>query len=282
MSKVERILELVKEIEPFPKVARRVMEMLADPDVEARELAEVIQYDQAITANVLKICNAPYFGLTRKVSSLQEALVMLGQDALRDIIMAGSSARFYKGGDVGAGYDLEQGELWKHSVAVGILAKQLVGKIKGVEPATAFTAGLLHDIGKRFLSTFVSEEFEQIMEKVAREKCSFVEAEKEILGVTHAELGWVILKRWEFPEDILVAVRKHHDQDALEGEPLTALIALSNTLVISMGIGVGADGLATKMRGAGLQRFGITPLHLDMCMVNLLDELERAEELLQL
>lgn len=281
MSRVEEILNLVKFVQPFPKVARRVMELLEDPDVDVKTLAEVIQYDQVITANVLKICNAPYFGLARKVSSLDDALVVIGHDTLRDIIITSSSARFYKG-DVGAGYELEQGELWKHSVAVGILAKHLVGKIKEVEAGTAFTAGLLHDIGKRFLSSFVADDFEKIMDKVARERCSFVEAEKELLGITHAELGGIILKRWEFPEEIQQAVLHHHDPKALEMAPLVALVALSNTLVISMGIGVGADGLATKMQGEALRRFGITQPHLDMCMANLLQELEAAEDLLHL
>lgn len=281
MSRVEEILNLVKHVQPFPKVARRVMELLADPDTDARTLAEVIQYDQVITANVLKICNAPYFGLSRKVSSLQEALVVIGDETLKDIIITSSSARFYKG-EVGAGYELEQGELWRHSVAVGILAKNLVGKIKEVDNGSAFTAGLLHDIGKRFLSSFVSDDFQRIMDKVTQEQCSWVEAEKEIIGITHAELGGIILKRWEFPEDIQRAVMSHHDPDALGKEPLTALVALANALVISMGIGVGADGLATKMQGEGLRRFGITQPHLDMCMANLIHELEQAEELLKL
>lgn len=281
MSRVEEILNLVKFVQPFPKVARRVMELLADPETDAKALAEVIQYDQVITANVLKICNAPYFGLSRKVSSLADALVVIGNDALKDIIITSSSARFYKG-DVGAGYELEQGELWKHSVAAGILAKHLVGKIKEVDAGTAFTAGLLHDIGKRFLSSFVADDFERIMAKVANEGCSFVEAEKELLGITHAELGGKILERWEFPVEIQQAVLHHHDPEALEMAPLIALIALANTLVISMGIGVGADGLATKMRGEGLRRFGITQPHLDMCMANLLQELEQAEELLHI
>ncbi|HET98501.1 MAG TPA: HDOD domain-containing protein [Desulfurivibrio alkaliphilus] len=281
MSRVEEILGLVKHVQPFPKVAQRVMGLLADPETDVRLLAEVIQYDEVITANVLKICNAPYFGLSRKVSSLREALVVIGDKNLKDIIITSSSARFYKGA-VGSGYELEQGELWRHSVAVAIMVKQLVGKVQGVDSGAAFTAGLLHDIGKRFLSSFVSDDFERIMARVSEGERSFVEVEQEILGVSHANLGGIILKHWEFPEDIQQAVMLHHDPEVLSKEPLAALVALSNALVISMGIGVGADGLATKLQGEGLRRFGITRSHLDMCMANLLHELEEAEELLQL
>lgn len=281
MSRVDEVLKLVKDIQPFPKVAQRVMGLLADPDTDVRALAEVIQYDEVITANVLKICNAPYFGLARKISSLREALVVIGDENLKDIIITSSSAGFYKGA-VGAGYQLEQGDLWRHSVAVAIMTKLLVGKVPEVDRAAAFTAGLLHDIGKRFLSSFVSDDFERIMAKVGEGESSFVEAEKEVLGITHAELGGIVLKRWEFPEEIQLAVMRHHDPDVLSKEPLSALVALGNALVISMGIGVGADGLATRLQGEGLRRFGITRGHLDMCMVNLLQELEEAEELLQL
>lgn len=278
MSRLDEILSLVKHVPPFPKVAQRVSEMLNDSEVSATALAEVIQYDQVITANVLKICNAAYFGLPRKVSSLDEALVIVGNDTLKDIIITSSSARFYKGA-AGDGYKLDQGELWKHSIAVGIMAKELVKYVKDVEPGSAYTAGLLHDIGKRFLSSFVADDFKKIMMKVVQDDCSFVEAEKELVGASHAELGGMIMSQWGFPKEIELAVLQHHDPDALEKDPLTAVVALANTLVISMGIGVGADGLSVKMQGSGLKRFGITPMHLELCMANLLTELDRAQEL---
>ena len=281
MSRVEEILKLVNRVPPFPQVARRVMELLENPAVTARQLAEVIQYDQAITANVLKICNASYFGLPRKVASLDEALVLIGHDTLKDVIVAGSSAQFYKG-EAGAGYRLEQGELWKHSVATAIMAKLLVRHVKEVESGVAFTTGLLHDIGKRFLSSFVAEDFKTIMRRVTQDNLSFEAAEKETLGVTHAELGGLILKRWEFPFEMIMAVKQHHNPDALQQDPLTALVALSNTLVVSMGIGIGADGLAVRLQGAGLKRFGISQPDLDLLMADLLEEMDRAEELLHL
>ncbi|MHB1378777.1 MAG: HDOD domain-containing protein [Desulfurivibrionaceae bacterium] len=278
MSRLDEILSLVKHVPPFPKVSQRVSEMLNDSEVSAAALAEVIQYDQVITANVLKICNAAYFGLSRKVASLDEALVIVGNDTLKDIIVTSSSARFYKGA-AGEGYKLDQGELWKHSIAVGIMSKELVNYVKDVEPGSAYTAGLLHDIGKRFLSSFVADDFKKIMMKVVQDNCSFVEAEKELLGASHAELGGMIMSQWDFPKEIELAVLQHHDPDALEKDPLTAIVALANALVISMGIGVGADGLSVRMQGGGLKRFGITPMHLELCMANLLTELDRAQEL---
>ncbi|MDH3393991.1 MAG: HDOD domain-containing protein, partial [Desulfobulbaceae bacterium] len=216
-----------------------------------------------------------------KVSSLDEALVLIGHDVLKDIIIASSSAQFYEGA-VGEGYQLEQGELWKHSVATAIMAKLLAVHIKGVDGGSAFTVGLLHDIGKRFLSVFVADEFKKIMDRVVHDNVPFERAEKEILGATHAEIGALILQKWEFPPEMIMAVKQHHNPEALQQDPLTALIALSNALVVSLGIGVGADGLATRLQGDGIKRFGISQTDLDLHMAELVEELDRAQELLHL
>lgn len=281
MKRVDEILALIRHIPPFPKVAERVMELLKNSDVTARQLAEVIQFDQAITANVLKMCNAAYFGIPRKVNSLDEALVVIGHNTLKDIIMTSCCARFFQG-KVGAGYGLEQGDMWRHSIATAIMSKLLATYIKNVDEGSAFTAALLHDIGKRFLSTFVADDFNVILQRVNLRNCSFVEAEKEVLGIDHASLGALILESWEFDQSLVTAVRQHHNPRALEMEPLTALVALSNGLVISLGIGVGDDGLASELRGEGLKRFDISMDRMQLCMADLLSELERAYELLDI
>jgi len=118
--------------------------------------------------------------------------MVMGHGTLRDIVMASSSARFFKT-DI-KGYDLGQGELWLHAVATAIMAKQLVDYIPSVDAGLAFTTALLHDIGKICLHTFVKDDFRAIMLKVIKEQSSFVAAEMEILGTNHAELGAKILE----------------------------------------------------------------------------------------
>lgn len=281
MSRLEEVLVLIEHIPPFPKVAQKVMDLLQDPNSTATQLAEVIQFDAAITANVLKICNAAYFGLPRKVSSLDEGLVVIGQDVLKDIIITSSSAKFFKG-KVGAGYDLGDGELWKHSVACGIMAKLLVSTADGLDASSVFTAALLHDIGKRFLSTFIADDYQKIIQLVQHEQYTFEAAEHEIVGIDHAKLGGIIFKKWGFPEDMKDAVENHHMPDALERDDLTALVSLANAIVLSMGIGVGVNGLATAIDGAGLKRFGLTMDKIQLYMVDLLGEMDKAQEILNL
>lgn len=281
MSRIDEILVIADHVPPFPKVAQQVMKMLEDENTKASTLAEVIQYDGTITANILKTCNAAYYGLSRKVTSLEDAVVVLGQGMLKDIIVTSSSVGFFKG-KAGDGYMLEEGDLWKHAVAVAIMAKSLSPHFKGVEKGAAFTTGLLHDIGKRFINSFVGSEFKKIMDQAHGEKSSFFEAEKKALGISHAELGGLILEKWQFDQEMVTAVKRHHDHFALKEGGLVALVALSNTLVISMGIGVGADGLAAPMDGSFLQQYGISNEVLEKAMSELWFELEKAEEMVNL
>ena len=282
MSRIEEIIRAARDIPPFPKIANQVLRKLEDPAVNATDLATLIKYDSAITANVLKTCNAAYFGLTRKVSSLEDALLIVGHDTLKDIMVTSCSAQFYKG-TAGEGYQLADGELWRHSVATAIMARQLAAKhIPGLDPGMAFTVGLLHDIGKSFISRFVAEEFDRILDLAHGTAGTFIAAEQQVLGLNHAELGGMILQNWEFPSEMVEAVRSHHNEDALNRGPLAAAIALCNTLVISAGIGVGADGLCGRVQGEGLGRYGITPLDLDRLMAAVIFEMEKAEEMLNL
>jgi len=281
MSKIDEIIAIADRLPPFPKVAQQVMKMIDREHVTASDLAEVIQYDATITANLLKLCNAAYFGLSRKVTSVDDALVVLGHSVLKDIIIASSSARFFQG-RAGGGYMLEEGDLWKHAVAVAIMAKHLVSHFPEVDSGAAFTAGLLHDIGKRFMSSFVADDFKKIMAIGHSGEASFPEAERRVLGIDHSELGARILERWEFDEVMVEAVRRHHEESALEDGGLVSLVALSNVLVISMGIGVGADGLSFTLQGDALERFGIGPLALEGAMAAVFTELDKAEEIIRL
>ncbi|MFP3982606.1 MAG: HDOD domain-containing protein [Desulfurivibrionaceae bacterium] len=281
MSRVEEILADVDQIPPFPRVARRVVELFEDPDVSADHLARVIQYDQAITANIMKMCNAAYFGSSRKIFSIREAVVILGHNTLKDLIMAGASVGYYEGA-AGKGYKLEEGELWNHSVAAGLMAKLLSRYADGIDQGSAFTTGLLHDIGKRFMSAFVSEGFERIVEIVERKNCSFVRAEQEVIGINHAELGAIILEKWEFPVSQIEAVRNHHNPSAQTGAPLTALIALSDNLVISTGSGVGLNAPEAEKQPEYLKELGISQEEIRISMSDLILEMDKARELVDI
>jgi putative nucleotidyltransferase with HDIG domain len=208
MNLVEAILQSVTQLPPFPAVIQRVMELVEDPKTSAHDVVDVIQYDQAITANVLMVCNSAYFGLRKPVYSLTDALVRIGFNNLVEIILTrGTAFLFYQSCQ---GYQLQRGELWRHSVACAILSQILAERLKQKKSAVQFTTTLLHDVGKIILSGFVKDHFEEIHRLVQEKNLSFLEAERETLGIDHAELGGRIAEGWKFPRNIITGIRHHH------------------------------------------------------------------------
>lgn len=281
MIDIDAIVKSIKKLPPFPNVATRALEILDDPDASVDRLISIIQYDQAITANVLKLCNSAYYGLRRKVHSLREGLVLLGNAELKNIILASTVVKFFH--KENRGYDLAKGELWKHAVATGIISRIVSNRVTQSEPPSLFTAALLHDIGKVVLSRFVDRYFEQIIALVNEGRHSFLEGESEMLGIDHAEVGAKIAESWNFPEDIVQAIRLHHrPEEASDDDPLTPIIYLANIITLSMGIGVGRDGLSYRGKEEVMKRYGLKAKDLQGIVIDFYDEYNKVQDILKL
>ncbi len=276
MSLMEEIIVAVDDMPPFPQVVQRAMQALADPEYEVVGLVDILKVDQAITANILKLCNSAYFGLPRKVSSLKEAVVYLGAKQLRQLLLSGAASKIFEKPNVG--YTVFADELWRHALATAVMA-QVLRKFKRlkIDENTLFTAALLHDVGKVVLSNFVAEKYLAIEKMVEGGESSFQEAEREVLGFDHAEIGGKIAQKWEFPESIITAIAFHHEpaRAAKEFRILTELVALSNNLAVMVGYGTGVDGLACRGHGLLLEKLKIGDR--DMEELVLLFQLEMAK-----
>jgi len=161
------------------------------------------------------------------------------------------------------GYDLPAGELWRHSIAVSVSAEGLAKEINLPQAEEAFTAGLVHDLGKQVLGMLVKEKTSKI-EEVLSKGVSFVEAERKVLGTDHAEIGALILKKWNFPEEMIRVVRWHHEPDRSEvKEELVDIVHIANILCLMIGIGVGREGIRYNLSTEALKRLGIKTAHLE-------------------
>ncbi len=276
MSLMEEIIVAVDDMPPFPQVVQRAMQALADPEYEVVGLVDILKVDQAITANILKLCNSAYFGLPRKVSSLKEAVVYLGANQLRQLLLSGAASKIFE--NPNAGYAVFADELWRHALATAVMA-QVLRKFRRLkmDENTLFTAALLHDVGKVVLSNFVAEKYLTIEKMVENGESSFQEAEREVLGFDHAEIGGKIAEKWEFPESIITAIAFHHEpvRAAKEFRVLSELVALSNNLAVMVGYGTGVDGLACRGHGLLLEKLKIGDR--DMEELVLLFQLEMAK-----
>ena len=278
---VQEILAEVHRLPAVPGVVHQVLALVSDPDFSYEELMETVRLDPGITAGVLRVCNSPYYGLRQKVNSLKHALALLGPAKVVDIVLSNEVVGFYK--ETQEGYNLARGELWQHSMATALLAQKLGWKTGYRQASMLFTAALLHDVGKLILSEYVGEDFDQIEEVMSRNKISFVEAERKVLGLDHALLGGAVAKAWNFPEPIVKAIALHHDPGrARTDADLVRLVALANLLVVSMGVGVGAEGLSAPVDPGLLKSVGLKSKDLQDMTLEIKSILDQAEELLDL
>lgn len=281
MNLVDTILQSTIQLPAFPAVIQKVLQLIEDPQSSARELVDVIQYDQAITANILKVCNSAYFGARRPIHTLREALVRIGFNELLEIILSRSSLQFIS--KACPGYGLEQGDLWRHSVSCALLSQILAKRIQEEASPILFTAGLLHDIGKVILSDYVQEHFQDIKRNILEEGHSFCEAEKAVLGINHAELGGIICERWQFPKIIVSVIRYHHTPSAASADQkIVQRIYLCDLVALMTGIGGGADGLYYHADIEIMKNFQLDERDIEQFIVQLDKELQDVEAMLNI
>ncbi len=275
MSNVEKILGKIDYIHPFPLTVSRALQMLRDPEVKPETVAEAVKFDQALTTNVLRYCNSSYFGLRRTISNLKEAIIYIGLSELKKIIMRSGTRQYFEKRK--PGYEQNTGELWTHVLASSILAEKIKVLIVDSNTDNVFIAALLHDIGKLVLSEFVEDFSGKIFNLIDEKGLSFLEAEKSVLGIGHAELGAMILEKWEFPEDIITAVKKHHTPFEEEDSALDNIVRLSDNLAMTMGYGTSVDGLAYHGFSDIIKKYDIKQDTLEKIMSGSLEDITKIE-----
>lgn len=242
MSLRDEILSKISSIPAMPTVIVKIRKLLSNPDVNFKELAQTIKYDPGLTTNILRLANSAYFGFSRSVNSIQHAIVRLGMKRTYELAVAAAIAPMTQ--KAVKGYDLLPGKLWEHSVAVAIGAEQLASVLNLKAPDYTFTTGLLHDIGKIVLGTFVEVDAAPIMTLAFQKGVSFDQAEKQVLGINHAEVGAILLEKWNLPECIVDVDRWHHQPDMFQGDTLVLdLVHVADVLSMMGGLGIGKDGL---------------------------------------
>lgn len=279
-EKINRILREVKAFPGMPTTAAKLMPLLRDPDASTSRIEEIVKYDPGLTANLLKLCNSAYFGLPSRVSSVKQAIMLLGWKRLLQLVMTMCMSALMK--KPIAGYDLPQGELWRHSVAASIGADILVKALDLEGAEEAFTAALLHDVGKIVLGDFVRQELDAIRGMVGK-GITFEVAEFIVIGTNHAEVGARILKSWSLPERLVEAVSWHHDPEKCEkGCTISDVVHVANLLGILAGHGArpGGDEAPVEPCFEVADRLGLNKNTIDRLAAQTREEVNRLAEIL--
>jgi len=240
---------------PMPVVATRVMRELMNPEASADSLAKVVETDQALVTRILKIANSAFYGCARKVGSIQLAIVVLGFNTLKNLVIATSTKSLYQKQS-----PAEQA-LWEHSLAVGIASHVLAMAFSPGNLDNAFTVGLLHDIGKLIFLQQDPEGYSSLLEERAPGAPS-CEPEQNAFGFTHAHVGAALMNRWSLPESFESAIGLHHSIDGPDfsrlkpqSKQLTALVNLADAIARRVATDtdqVPPDGMPTAMETLGI------------------------------
>jgi putative nucleotidyltransferase with HDIG domain len=279
---VDRILKSVEELPAAPDVAWRVLRIVSSNDYDGDDLLRAVEVDPSITSLVLKTVNSSLYGLRQPAGSLKQAIVLLGGGKIVDLVVALSSAEFFT--SLRGGYVLERRGLWRHSVAAANAAEIVASRTGADHGGLAFTAGLLHDLGKIVLNAFIDQTSGELLDRAEKGEESFLTAERRVLGTDHCEIGGLVAERWKMPEVLVEAIRNHHTpESAAEGpaRTLARLTHVADVAALSMGIGLGTDGLCYRLDPDSLDALGIENGDLSRLSIEILDRLRETEEALQ-
>jgi len=267
----------IDELAPMSASVHRLAAIVDQADADVGDITQVVEYDQALTANILHWANSVWSGARNPIQTVREAVIRLGAG---NILQLAVGHRLVKSMNQSCpAYELAENELWRHSVASALAAEYLGRFVKRPVPSVAFTAALLHDIGKLLLNRHLEPAMlTEIDRLVASEHLTYVEAEFRVLGTDHAKIGGLIARHWKFPDLLVAGIERHHEPDFAQSDVLDA-VHVSNLVAKFIGVGLGSDQMNLNASTAAVDRLGLTYTGLESLCANVKAELEKAENL---
>ena len=234
MRTPDRIIASIGDLPASPVIVSSQMGLTADINSNIQVIGHTIMADQSLTARVLKLANSSFYGRSKEVHNLHEAIVLLGFKTLRSLVVATSTHSLYQH----VTDERFRTRLWEHTLAVAIGSRTIAAVVACSQTEEAFLAGLMHDIGKLVLMQKLPREYGQVTATVERDAGSFHQVETAQFGFNHAEVGRLLLERWTFPPVLSETVAAHHrPMAAAESEPLIDVIRLANALAKHLKVG---------------------------------------------
>jgi len=228
----------IKNLPTLPAIVGRILEVADEAGSSARELADIISHDQSVSAKVLNLANSAFYGFSRRIATIPQAVVVLGFETVKSLALGVSvfQSLSLKVGRVT--FDREQ--FWMHSIGCAAAAKLVAKSIGLKDTGTPFVAGLLHDVGKVILDTYFNAEYQRVIEEMLDEGRSAVDVETDVLNIDHAEVGGWMATRWKFPDTLVTPITFHHNLLGTPAENLNfvLMVNLANILTKKSGIGL--------------------------------------------
>lgn len=265
MPSLDEYISQVKTLPPAPRILPQLLELLREDNLPPSRIVDLITFDPALTARLMKRCNSTTFGWVEPVCDLAQAVQRLGYNEVYRLVATVVSESTLCGSQ--SGYGIAAGELWQHSVAAAV-AGRLVAQSRGIDENLVFTAALLHDIGKLVLSGYLADSYASIQRETEVSHRSLLEVERMLLGVDHAEVGGRLLASWEFPDKLVQAVWRHHEPDRAHAfAELAASVCLGDVIAHLIGHGHGYQAFALRIQSDLLHRLQLDATQLELLAI---------------
>jgi HD-like signal output (HDOD) protein len=274
-AKMRTVMDRIMGLPTLPAMLNTINKMMLNPRTSAREVAQLISSDPSITSKVLRVVNSSFYGFPNRITTVTHAIVILGFNTIKSIVLSSSIFDVFKKDSQVEGFD--RTEFWKHSIGCGA-ASRVLGRLLGLTILEElFIAGLLHDVGKIVLDQFIHDKFVQIMHQVNTKNILITQAEEDVLGFTHAEVGCWLFERWNLSKGLLETTRCHHNPTlASDNQSAVAIVHLADTLCRAIRFGSGGDRKIPMISEYAWEMLDLRVDDMDKIIKDVGDEIERA------
>ena len=252
----EEITVAIAKVRPIPQIALKIIRLIREGDYNMLDLAEEIRHDQVISAKVLRFCNSPMIGMRHHIDSIDRAITMLGESNLVEVVISAAVDPFFDQ-EVG-GYSMMRGGIYQHALAVANIAKIITKHTGKTKTDIAYTAGLLHDIGKVVLDQYITKSLPLFYQGVHSRDIEFVRLEKEFIGTDHQEVGRLLAIKWNLPDNLCEVINMHHyPEEASVDRDLVHIVYIADLLSSRFQAGleyerITAEGMVPRLEQIGL------------------------------
>jgi putative nucleotidyltransferase with HDIG domain len=264
-SAIRAIIRDTKTLPTLPGIIAKLGSLANNDKVSAQEMARVVSADQVLSAKVLRLVNSAFYGFPGRVSTVSNALILLGVNVVKSLAITSSIFDIMEKNVVG---------LWEHSMGVAVAANTIARTLKLSDPEEISTAALLHDIGKVIIKIKLEKDFDQLTSLMAEEGVTLLEAERELLETDHAEIGGWLARSWLLPEKLIEPVAFHHqvDKSSLH-QTKTAVVHIADVLIKASGFGFSGDHLVPQIQPIAWEKLGLNEALLEAIIVDIEDKL---------
>jgi HD-like signal output (HDOD) protein len=270
----------VSSIATLPEVTARIVATVEDPNSSAAQLNRIVSHDPALVTRILKVVNSAFYGLPGQIASVERAIVLLGINAVKNLAVAASLGKLFKGVQLGGGFAAR--DLWTHCISVGVAARDLARQMRVPLVDEAFLAGMIHDVGLLVSLQVFPDKLVEACDRARDENTHFCDIERQMIQMDHQQLGQALCEQWKFPRSCQLVAGYHHRPTQLSdgNRLLVTIVYAADTLCCAAGQGFNLTALRQQMHEGGLSGVGLEQAMLDQTVARLPQLVEECSSIL--